>query len=104
QAAAPAGPDVPGYTDIIVKMTALALRDHPMLHARWPVGDERMTVSDDAHIGIAVDTEAGLFVPVIRCVSSLGLREIAALSRDLIDRARQRRLKPGEMQGGTFAT
>ena len=102
QAADPTGGDAPSYTDIVVKMTALALRDHPMLHTRWPVGEDRMTVPDDADIGIAVDTEAGLFVPVIRGVPGLGLREIAARSRDLIERARQRRLKPTEMQGGTF--
>ena len=102
QAADPSDAHVPGYTDIVVKMTALALREHPMLHARWPVGDDRMTLPDDVHIGIAVDTEVGLIVPVIRGVLSLGLREIATHSRNLIDRARQRRLKPAELEGSTF--
>ena len=59
-------------------------------------------IPDEPHIGIAVDTEAGLLVPVIRDAAGLGLGEIAARSRDLIRRARERRLRPDEMQGGTF--
>ena len=91
---------VPGYTDFIVKLTALALREHPLLNARWE-GD-RIDVADGVHIGIAVDTEAGLLVPVIRGADGLGLRQVAERSRDLIGRARAGTLKAAEMQGGTF--
>ena len=60
-------------------------------------------VPDEAHIGIAVDTEAGLLVPVIRGAAELGLRaDRRAQSRELIRRARERRLRPADMQGGTF--
>ena len=91
---------VPGFTDFVVKLAALALGDHPLLNARWAV--DRIEFADETHIGIAVDTEAGLFVPVIRGAAALGLGRIAELSRDLTRRARENRLLPGEMQGGTF--
>jgi len=98
--AGPAGRAVPSFTDFLVKLTALALRDHPLLHARW-AGD-RIEVPEEAHIGLAVDTEAGLLVPVIRGPAALGLGPIAERSRDLIRRAREGKLPAGEMQGGTF--
>ena len=74
-----------GYADIIIKLTGLALEKHPMLNARWD-GD-KIRLWGDVHIGIAVDTAAGLMVPVIRDVPGLTLRELAAQSRTKIDRA-----------------
>ena len=90
----------PSFTDFVVKLTALALRDHPLLNARW--ADDRIEYADDVHIGIAVDAEAGLFVPVIRGAAGLSLAQIADRARDLVARARANRLLPGELQGGTF--
>jgi pyruvate dehydrogenase E2 component (dihydrolipoamide acetyltransferase) len=96
-----AGSDaIPSYTDIVVKLAALALRKHPLLNARWD--ETQIQMSGDIHIGIAVDTEAGLLVPVLRDVVRLPLKEVAGRSRDLIERAQQRRLSADEMQGGTF--
>ena len=89
-----------GYTDIIVKLTALALEKHPLLNARW--NGDKIVVSPRINIGIAVDTDAGLLVPVIRDVPALTLRQLAATSRELVDRARQGTLRAAEMQGGTF--
>lgn len=100
KAADPSGRDVPGVTDFLVKLSALALRDHPLLHARW--ADDRLVVPEDAHIGLAVDTEAGLIVPVIHGAAGLGLRQLAARSRELIRRAREGGLRTGDLQGGTF--
>jgi pyruvate dehydrogenase E2 component (dihydrolipoamide acetyltransferase) len=91
---------VPGYTDFVVKLTALALHAHPLLNARW--AEDRIELSEETNIGFAVDTDAGLFVPVIRDASALSLAQIAERARDLIRRARENRLLPGEMQGGTF--
>jgi pyruvate dehydrogenase E2 component (dihydrolipoamide acetyltransferase) len=88
------------YTDIIVKLTALALEKHPHLNARWT--GEKIVVSSDINIGIAVDTELGLLVPVIRDVPRMTLRQFAARSRELIDLARRGALSAAEMQGGTF--
>lgn len=91
---------VPSFTDFIAKLTAAALRDHPTLNSRW---DERGIVRfKQIHIGIAVDTDAGLIVPVVRDVSQLTIVELAARTRELIARARSRRLTAEEMQGGTF--
>ncbi len=91
---------VPSYVDMIAKLTASVLRDHPMLNARW--GGDEIVLPDGIHIGIAADTEGGLLVPVVRDAASLSLGQFAARSRDLVERARSRRLLPEEMQGGTF--
>ncbi len=91
---------IPSITDFVVKLTARALKDHPALNSRWE--DDRVVPSEGIHIGIAVDTDAGLLVPVIRHVASLGLRQLAAQSHELIEKARARRLTAEEQQGGTF--
>ena len=83
-----------------MKLAAMMLREHPTLHARWD--EDRLVIPDEPHIGIAVDTEEGLLVPVIRGAAGLGLSEIVAQARDLARRARERRIRPEEMQGGTF--
>jgi len=89
-----------GYTEFFVKLCAAALRQHPLLNSKW--NDDAIVLHHEIHIGIAVDTDAGLLVPVIRNVPELSLRQIAIQSRDLIARARERRLRPEELQGGTF--
>jgi pyruvate dehydrogenase E2 component (dihydrolipoamide acetyltransferase) len=91
---------VPSFTDIIAKVVAGALGQHPLLAGRWEGG--RILLPDAIHVGIAVDTEHGLLVPVVRDVSGLGVREIARRSRSLIEAARSRRLKAEDMQGGCF--
>lgn len=91
---------VPTYTDLFVHLTAIALEKHPVLNSRWE--NDRIVSPEGIHIGIAVDTEVGLLVPVIRDVSRLSLRELSIQSRDVIDRAQQRKLTAREMQGGTF--
>jgi pyruvate dehydrogenase E2 component (dihydrolipoamide acetyltransferase) len=91
---------VPSVTDLLVKLAAAALARHPALNARWE-GD-RLVQPAGIHIGIAVDTEAGLLVPVVRDVPSLGVKQIAAKSRALIEKARSRRLSLDELRGGTF--
>jgi pyruvate dehydrogenase E2 component (dihydrolipoamide acetyltransferase) len=94
------GGDVPSYTDFFIKLAALALREHQMLNAR--LEGDHLVVSESVHIGIAVDTEAGLLVPVVHDADRLGLRALADRSRTLIDRARRGTIGPAEMQGGTF--
>jgi pyruvate dehydrogenase E2 component (dihydrolipoamide acetyltransferase) len=89
-----------GYTDIIVKLTALALEQHPMLNSRW--NGDHIQVWRRIHIGLAVDTEAGLIVPVIRDVARLSLRELAAMARGLTERARTGKLSAAELSGSTF--
>jgi pyruvate dehydrogenase E2 component (dihydrolipoamide acetyltransferase) len=94
------GEPIPTYTDLVVKLTALALEKHPVLNSRWD--GERIVTPEGIHIGIAVDTDAGLVVPVLCDVPRLSLRDLSIRSRDLIERARQRKLSANELQGGTF--
>jgi pyruvate dehydrogenase E2 component (dihydrolipoamide acetyltransferase) len=101
KAAAETGETSPiGYTEIIVKLLAVALEKHPMLNSRWRA--EHIQVWRSIHIGIAVDTEAGLIVPVIRDVSRLSLSELAGTARALLERARTRKLTASELSGSTF--
>ena len=99
-ASASSGGLVPTYTDLFIKLAALALEKHPLLNSRWE--NDRIVSSDGIHIGIAVDTAAGLVVPVVRNVPRLSLEELSIRARDLIERARQRKLAADELQGGTF--
>ncbi|MFN8709786.1 MAG: dihydrolipoamide acetyltransferase family protein, partial [Planctomyces sp.] len=91
---------VPGYAEFIIRLAALALREHPQINARWEADSVR--VLSEIHIGIAVDTDSGLVVPVIRNVDQLSLRRVTQESRQLIEKARSRRLSAPEMQDGTF--
>jgi len=91
---------VPSYMDLIVKLTAVALRQHPLLQAQWR--DDGLFVPDRIDIALAVDTEAGLLVPVVRAVDTLTLRQIAAQSRALIEQARAGRLTAEQMRDATF--
>ncbi|HVK07150.1 MAG TPA: dihydrolipoamide acetyltransferase family protein [Gemmataceae bacterium] len=97
--AADAGP-VPSYTDLIVKLSAGVLRAHPHLTGQWTEAGIRLATA--IHIGVAVDTAAGLVVPVVRDVEARSLRDLAATTRDLIERARSGRLSGSDMQCGCF--
>ncbi|HLW46845.1 MAG TPA: dihydrolipoamide acetyltransferase family protein [bacterium] len=94
------GGDRPTYTDLVVRAAALALRDHPRLNARW--ADDGVRLLPDIHVGVAVALDEGLVVPVIRHADRATLAQISAALRDLSERARTLRLKPDEMDGGTF--
>ena len=91
---------VPSYSDIAIKLAALVLTQQPQLMTQWI--DEQLFVPGEISIGLAVDTEAGLLVPVIRDVPSLSLTELSDRSTNLIGRARAGQLKANEMQGGVF--
>jgi pyruvate dehydrogenase E2 component (dihydrolipoamide acetyltransferase) len=91
---------VPGYTELILAATAKALRRHPLLNARWQ--DDAVVLCAGIHVGIAVDTPTGLVVPVVRDADRLMVDQLAARFKDMADRARSRRLRAEEMEGGTF--
>ena len=97
---APRGLVVPTYNDLMIKLVAVALAEHPQLNAYW--GDDTVVAHDAIHIATAVDTEAGLLVPVIRNVPAKGLQQIAAEAQDLAERARSGGLMADALQGGTF--
>lgn len=86
--------------DMIVKAAALALKAHPSINASF-LGD-RIRVFNKVDIGLAVALEEGLVVPVIRDCAGKTLSEIAGAAKDLIARAKARKLKPDEYTGATF--
>jgi pyruvate dehydrogenase E2 component (dihydrolipoamide acetyltransferase) len=91
---------IPTINDILVKLTAAALRQHPMLAATW--AEDHLLLPESIHLGIAVDTEAGLLVPVIRDAGSSTLTQIAVQSQKLIAAARSGQLVAADMQGACF--
>ncbi len=95
-----AGAVIPSCGDMLVKLAAIALQKHPVLNSRWD--GETLRTSPDIHIGIAIDTESGLRIPVIHDPSNLPLRDIARRSRELTERAHAAQLTADEMRGGTF--
>jgi pyruvate dehydrogenase E2 component (dihydrolipoamide acetyltransferase) len=90
----------PGYNDILAMIVARALREFPYMNARLaPDAIERLT---RVNIGIAVDTERGLLVPVIRDADRKSLRELSAEFRALAERARTGKSLPDDLSGGMF--
>jgi pyruvate dehydrogenase E2 component (dihydrolipoamide acetyltransferase) len=90
-------------TAILVKVVAAALRRFPTLNASVDPAAGEIVFKDYVNIGVAVDTEHGLLVPVIRNADGKNIVAIAAELDDLATRARSRKLAPDEMQGGTFS-
>ncbi|MCC7165008.1 MAG: 2-oxo acid dehydrogenase subunit E2 [Anaerolineae bacterium] len=90
----------PTYTDLLAKLCAHALLEHPILNARFEGGTIVMGTS--VHIGIATDTERGLLVPVVRDVHTKSVRQLASETRPLIERARAGKATGQELGGGTF--
>jgi pyruvate dehydrogenase E2 component (dihydrolipoamide acetyltransferase) len=102
---------VPAYKDRDVKLTltpillkALAgvLEKHPLINSSWDAAEGNIVGKEYIHIGVAVDTEAGLLVPVIRDANRKSVLELALEVESLSEGARQRKLGKEQMQGGTF--
>lgn len=86
-----------------LKATAIALRAFPRMRSSLLPGGEQVVVKNYFHLGVAVDTDGGLVVPVIREVERKGLREIALEVADLAERARARKLRPEHFEGAVFS-
>jgi len=89
-------------TAVLVKIAAAALRVFPNLNASVDMENHRIVRKGYVHIGVAVDTERGLLVPVIRDADRKSIATIARELDDLAQRARNRKLGPDEMQGASF--
>ncbi len=87
----------------LVKACATALREFPHFNSSLKVSGEALIVKDYVHIGIAVDTPNGLVVPVLRDADRKGLKQIAEEAGELAAKARDRKLKPGDMKGASFS-
>lgn len=98
--AAPESGSVPSYQDIISKLVAVVLGEQPVMNCRWE--NNQLIAPDGIHLGIAVDTESGLLVPVVRNVDRLSIWQLAATSSELVQRARARTCTQHELIGSTF--
>lgn len=98
---APGGPKLT-VTAFALKATAIALRRFPQFNSSldWAAG--QLVFKWYYHIGVAVDTDRGLLVPVVHDVDHKGVEALAAELNDLAERARQKKVTREEMQGGTF--
>ena len=90
-------------TAILVKIVASALKQHPTLNAAVDMVNHEIVFRESINIGVAVDTERGLLVPVIRDAATKNLTDLAVELDDLARRAREKKLMPDQMQGGTFS-
>jgi pyruvate dehydrogenase E2 component (dihydrolipoamide acetyltransferase) len=90
----------PTVTDVLTKVCAVALMRHREVNALY-AGDA-VELYPSADVGIAVATERGLLVPVIRGCERLGVAQIAAARADLVARARDGKLQTEDLEGGTF--
>ena len=87
-------------TDILVKVTASTLKDHPMINSR--IEGDQIHLLGEINIGVAIALEGGLIVPVVRHADRKSLTEIALTLRDLTHKAREGKLSLEEVGGGTF--
>ena len=90
------------YLPFIAKATVEALKVHPKLNATIDTEAGEVTYPASEHLGIAVDTEKGLLVPVIKDAGDLNIGGIAKKIADLASRTRQNKVTPDELSGGTF--
>lgn len=88
--------------DLIIRSSALALRDVPEVNASYNPKTQRVTTQETIDISVAVATPTGLITPIVPNTDRLGLSEITTTVKDLAVRARDGKLKPEEYQGGTF--
>jgi pyruvate dehydrogenase E2 component (dihydrolipoamide acetyltransferase) len=87
-------------TDLLVRTVAHALASHPSLCLSW--SDSGLVAQPSIGVGLAVALEDGLVVPVIHAADTLDLSGVCARREDLVARAREGRLEPGDVQGGSF--
>ncbi|HEX9182640.1 MAG TPA: dihydrolipoyllysine-residue acetyltransferase [Burkholderiales bacterium] len=87
----------------LIKACVTALRQHPAFNASLDKTGENLVVKKYYNIGVAVDTPDGLVVPVVRDADRKGVFEVARELADISRLARDKKLKPGDMQGGTFS-
>jgi pyruvate dehydrogenase E2 component (dihydrolipoamide acetyltransferase) len=88
------------HSDLLVRICAAALREHPRVNATWRDGS--VAGQDEINVGLAVATDEGLVVPVIHGADGLDLPGLVARRAQLIEAARNGRLAPADVQGGTF--
>jgi len=91
------------FLPFVVKACARALLEFPHFNSSLDRSGENLIVKRYVNVGVAVDTEHGLVVPVLRDADQKGIFDLADELQDLSARARDRKLRPADMQGGTFS-
>lgn len=89
-------------TSFVLKAVIAALKKHPIFNSSMDEAAEEIVFKEYFHIGIAVDTDAGLIVPVIRDVDKKSLVQVSKDLEELAKKARDRKVSPEELKGGTF--
>ena len=90
------------FLPFLMKATAVVLKEMPELNSSLDHSGQNLVFKNYYHLGIAVDTPSGLTVPVVRDVDQKSIYELSEELMDLSTRARDKKLKPDEMKGGTF--
>jgi 2-oxoglutarate dehydrogenase E2 component (dihydrolipoamide succinyltransferase) len=90
------------FLPFLAKAALEALTTHPMLNASIDLENKQVTYYDAEHLGVAVDTERGLLVPVIKNAGDLNIAGLARKIADLAERTRTNKITPDELSGGTF--
>lgn len=88
------------FNDIVLKATAIALKQHPAVNSSW-LGD-KIRYNEHVNIGVAVAVEDGLLVPVVRFADGKTLSHISAEVKDFAQRAKSKKLQPSDWEGSTF--
>lgn len=88
------------FNDMVVKACAMALQKHPQVNTSWT--DNNTLYHSHIHVGVAVAVDEGLVVPVIKHTNQMSLTQIGGAVRDLAGKARNKKIKPDQMQGSTF--
>src|SRR5207249_11969152 len=88
---------------VMIKACVTALRQYPVFNSSLDRSGESIVIKKYFHIGVAVDTPGGLVVPVVRDADRKGVVDLANGLADISMLARDGKLKPGDMQGGTFS-
>jgi len=92
----------PGYNDLLALIVANALREFPHMNARLSTDGESIEYLQPVNLGMAVDTDRGLLVTVIRDTDRTSLRQFGTEFRELVERARAGKSQPDDLSGGTF--
>ncbi|MEX2349906.1 MAG: pyruvate dehydrogenase complex dihydrolipoamide acetyltransferase [Flavobacteriaceae bacterium] len=95
-----AGESKISFNDMIVKASAIALRKHPRVNSKWT--SDTTVIAKHIHIGVAVAVDEGLVVPVLKFADQMSFAQIGANVKELAVKARDKKLKPEEMEGSTF--
>ncbi|MBX2930661.1 MAG: pyruvate dehydrogenase complex dihydrolipoamide acetyltransferase [Chitinophagaceae bacterium] len=88
------------FNDLVLKATAIALKQHPKVNSSW-LGD-KIRYNHHIHIGVAVAVDEGLLVPVVRFADTLSLTQITAQVKDYAQKAKDKKLQPADWEGNTF--